>query len=208
MSGGNPLFTKKFVQALIFMNLLRLEDVGEPVNAANNMASPFSTARASKERKLSGQCAWLRCVVCAYGRYGSERCYVMGVAVTITPSMFLPVPYKIQRIIATDLNRLSVDATVALKCASVLCVGGGQTYVEFDIGMLAVIYPHDGGKAMTSKDLEPHLDTLVQVRMSRWCGSSRGRNVWSLLIPRTLGIVFLQFAMVRTGAHGSKPSSR
>jgi hypothetical protein len=88
--------------------------------------------------------------------------------------MFLPVPYKVQRIIATDLNRLSVDATVALKCASVLCMGGGQTYVEFDIGMLAVIYPHDGGRAMTSKDLEPHLDTLVQVCHSCFPPGSRG----------------------------------
>jgi hypothetical protein len=87
--------------------------------------------------------------------------------------MFLPVPYKIQRIIATDINRLSVDAMVALKCAAVLCVGGGQTSTEFDVSMLAVVYPHDGGRALSCKDLEAHLDTLVQVKNARECLCTR-----------------------------------
>lgn len=148
MSGGNPLFTKKFVQGLLFMGLLKVEEevahADPPAGTLDN--SPLACPR--KERTLK---------------------------VNITSTMFLPVPYKIQRIIATDINRLSVDATVALKCASVLCVGGGHTSTEFDIGMLAIVYPHDGGRAMSSKDLEPHLDTLVQFAMIR-TGTRSKRN--------------------------------
>ena len=76
--------------------------------------------------------------------------------------MFLPVPYKVQRIIATDLNRLDVEAGIALKCASVLCVGGGQVCLDFDLWMLCAVFPHDGGRPMTTKLLESHVDTLVQ----------------------------------------------
>lgn len=83
--------------------------------------------------------------------------------------MFLPVPYKVQRIIATDLNRLNVEAGIALKCASVLCVGGGQISVEFDVATLCAIFPYDGGCAMDLRTLETHLDTLMQVRVSPRC---------------------------------------
>jgi hypothetical protein len=85
-------------------------------------------------------------------------------AASISSSIFLPVPYKVQRIIATDLNRLDVESLITLKCASVLCVGGGQTCIDFDIQMLCAVFPHDGGRAMTLETLESHLNTLVQVR--------------------------------------------
>ena len=104
-------------------------------------------------------------------------------AVSISSSIFLPVPYKVQRIIATDLNRLDVEALIALKCASVLCVGGGQACVDFDIQMLCAIFPHDGGCAMSLEALESHLNTLVQVTC-----------VGYALIPRCVAS-FISFCM-------------
>jgi hypothetical protein len=49
MSGGNPLFTRKFVHALLFMGLLKVEEEEvEPVEAHDPPVAP------RKERSLKG----------------------------------------------------------------------------------------------------------------------------------------------------------
>ena len=78
--------------------------------------------------------------------------------------MFLPIPYKVQRVIATHINRLQARATLALKVASVLCVGGGQTCVDFELSLVAAVFPYEGGQSVTPQDLERHVDELIQVR--------------------------------------------
>eukprot|EP00948_MAST-09A_sp_MAST-9A-sp1_P002720 g2720.t1 len=59
----------------------------------------------------------------------------------------LPLPYKVQRVISTFLDRLEPPEVLLLKCASILCIGDGPSVLAFDISLLASLFPYQDARA-------------------------------------------------------------
>lgn len=61
-------------------------------------------------------------------------------------SDFLPLPYRVQRIVASMLDRLSAPALLLLKTAAVLCFGASQAGLTFDLRDVSAVFPVDISK--------------------------------------------------------------
>lgn len=53
----------------------------------------------------------------------------------------LPIPYRIQRITASHLDRLTPSQTMLLKVASVICIAQGEGALSFPLGMVRLTNP-------------------------------------------------------------------
>lgn len=148
MTNGNPRFVRKFLQALLHVGIVELQRV----RRTDRRGSGGSVEGVPDERGSEVQAKLLL-------RHGD----------------FLPVPYQVQRVIATYIDRLTASQILVLKVASVLAVGAGQTVTAFDLNLLMGILPDDlivegakGGDEINVRDeVLKEIDVLIQFGLVR-----------------------------------------
>ena len=113
---------------------------------------------------------------------------------------FFPIPYRVQRIIATALDKLQLEQILTLKVAAVLCVGGGHSNVSlhpphihaplryimfpssslgcpgtqlfFDLSILRRVFPWGRDNYRLSDETKrARIDSYIQILLEVWVGN-------------------------------------